>query len=195
MLFNIFETVKLDDKHEIIRGCLPTNLIPDNDTFEKIWCLHPEEFHDVKIMDKLIKTPRWQQAYNKDYVYTGSKNNALAVPQILNPYWIWAKEKIDERLNGLLLNWYDGKLGHYIGKHRDSTTGMIFGAPIVTISLGEERKFRIRPWKGEGYTDFQADHCSVFIIPYDTNQAYTHEVPKSKKYKDRRISLTLRAFE
>ena len=27
-----------------------------------------------------------------------------------------------KRLNGLLLNWYEGEAGHYIGKHRDSDT-------------------------------------------------------------------------
>ena len=56
-------------------------------------------------------------------------------------------DTVDDRLNGLLLNWYDGRLGHYIGKHRDSRVNMIHGAPIVTISLGEERSFRLAPWR------------------------------------------------
>ena len=174
---------------------LPESLTPDETQFEQLWNLHPEEFHDVKIMDKVVKTPRWQQAYNKSYEYTGSVNVALQVPELLQPYWGWCRERIDERLNALLLNWYDGKLGHYIGKHRDSVTNMIDGAPIVTVSFGEERKFRFRPWRGTGFTDFATTNGSVFIVPYATNLAWTHEVPASKKYQGCRISFTVRAFE
>lgn len=57
----------------------------------------------------------------------------------------WAREADYEALNGLLLNWYDGRFGHHIGKHGDSRVGMIPGAPIVTISLGEERNWRLAP--------------------------------------------------
>ncbi len=107
----------------------------------------------------------------------------------------WACEKIDARLNGILVNWYDATLGHYIGKHRDSTANMISGAPIVTISFGESRIFRLRPWRGIGYQDFPTSSGSVFIMPYDTNLSWTHEVPSSAKNRGRRISITLRAFE
>jgi hypothetical protein len=34
----------------------------------------------------------------------------------------------------------------------------------------------------------------VFVLPYDTNQAWTHEVPHSAPIGGRRISVTLRAF-
>ena len=59
-----------------------------------------------------------------------------------------------------------GKLQHYIGKHRDSVQNMIRGAPIVTISLGETRMFRLRPWKEKGFSDFVAESGAVFLIPY-----------------------------
>ena len=68
------------------------------------------------------------------------------------------------------------------------------GSPIVTISFGEERTFRLRPWKGKGFTDFAATHGSVLVMPYETNLAWTHEVPARKKLEGKRISVTLRAF-
>ena len=118
------------------------------------------------------------------------------MPPEFYPYWDWAVASIDSRLNGLLLNWYDGALGHYIGKHRDSTQNMIEGEPIVTISFGEERVFRLRPWKAKGgCKDFVVRNGSVIILPYQTNQSWTHEIKKSKKFIGKRISLTLRAFE
>lgn len=101
-----------------------------------------------------------------------------------------------EGFNGILLNWYDGALGHYSGKHRDSWANMIDGAPIVTISLGDERVFRLRPWRSAGTPiDFAAVSGAVFIMPYETNLAWTHEVPKSARHTGRRISVTLRAFK
>ena len=73
---------------------------------------------------------------------------------------------------------------------------MIDGAPIVTISLGEERIFRLRPWKmASERVDFPAPDGTVFVLPYATNQRWTHEVPKQKRRTGRRISITLRAFE
>ena len=68
------------------------------------------------------------------------------------------------------------------------------GAPIVTVSFGARRTFRLRPWRAKGLKDFDADDASVFVLPYETNLAFTHEVPHSARVEGRRISVTLRAF-
>ena len=113
----------------------------------------------------------------------------------MEPFLQWCQQHIDERLNGILLNWYDATLGHYIGKHRDSTKKMITDVPIVTISFGEERIFRLRPWKQKGFLDFMATHGRVFVMPFSTNLAWMHEIPSGKRYQSRRISLTFRGFQ
>jgi len=71
---------------------------------------------------------------------------------------------------------------------------MVPGAPIVTISLGDRRVFRLRPWKGRGVRDFEVANGTVIVMPYDTNLTWTHEVPGRAQDRGRRISLTLRAF-
>ena len=101
---------------------------------------------------------------------------------------------VDCKLNGLLLNWYDGQKGHYIGAHRDDTRDLCPGSPIVSISLGQERIFRMRPWKQQGFKDIIMKNGDAILIPWNTNQKWTHEVPKFKKYNDKRISITLRAY-
>jgi alkylated DNA repair dioxygenase AlkB len=184
----------LDEQYTFFTSDIPSELVLDNVQFESLWNHHPENYHEIKIHGCLVKTPRWQQAYGADYHYTGRVNKALPVPSILNPLFDWCREAIDKRLNGLLLNWYDANLGHYIGKHRDSIRNMAIGAPIVTISLGDQRTFRLRPWKGEGYKDFRTRDGSVFVMPYETNLAWTHEVPHSRQHRGRRISVTARAF-
>lgn len=184
----------LGDGHAFHVGRLPAELLPDADGFAALWDAHPPDYHRIVIHGREVETPRWQQAYGADYHYTGQVNKALPVPTSLAPLLAWARQSVHPRLDGLLLNWYDGRLNHYIGAHRDSTTDMVEGAPIVTVSLGERRTFRLRPYKGEGYRDFDAADGVAFVLPYATNQAWTHEVPKSAKLRGRRISVTMRAF-
>lgn len=185
----------LDETHTLLVGELPPELRADAATFERLWALHPDTFHEIKMHGKLVKTPRWQQAYGADYRYTGNTNRALPVPELLAPLHAWVRGTFDARLNGILLNWYDAEHAHYIGKHRDSTINMVEGAPIVTVSFGAERAFRLRPWKKEGLRDFAARDGTVFVMPYATNRAWTHEVPHHAGSRGRRISVTLRAFE
>jgi len=185
--------ILLDNTHHVNLTTFP---IPElrEVGFEELWNLHPPDFHELLMHGRLVKTPRWQQAYGHSYEYTGSRNNALPVPPTLQPFLVWARANVDERLNGLLLNWYDGKADHYIGKHRDSRKGLVPDTPIVTISRGEERVFRLRPWGGQGYKDTLVTDGTALVMPWATNLAWTHEVPKMKKYRGRRISVTLRAF-
>jgi alkylated DNA repair dioxygenase AlkB len=189
-----FECHDLGNAHKLWTGSLPANLRFDSAAFETLWRMRPPEFHEILMHGRVVKTPRWQQAFGMDYYYTGRVNRALPVPPILNPLLAWARGHVDERLNSILVNWYDGSLGHYIGKHRDSIKAMLKGVPIITISLGEERLFRLRPYCGEGRRDFPARNGSVFVMPYETNLAWTHEVPRARKLSGRRISVTLRGF-
>jgi alkylated DNA repair dioxygenase AlkB len=163
--------------------------------FEELWALHPAEFYEMRQpgTGAVIPVPRWQQAYGRDYRYSGNVNRALPVPPILAPFLAWAQAAIDPRLNGFLLNWYDAGLSHRIGAHRDSTAGLVEGAPIVTISLGAARVFRL--WsKDQGHADFEAVHGSVFVLPWETNRSVKHGVPHRASDTGRRISITLRAF-
>lgn len=175
-------------------GVLPPTLCFGPAAFEALWRLHPPECHEILMHGRAVKTPRWQQAFGMDYRYTGRVNRALPIPPLLDPLLAWARALIDVRLNSLLVNWYDGSLGHYMGRHRDSIGEMVKGAPIVTVSLGEERVFRLRPYRGEGRRDFPARDGTVFVMPYETNRAWAHEVPRARKSQGRRISVTFRGF-
>jgi alkylated DNA repair dioxygenase AlkB len=190
-----FERHDLDGRHAFFSGRLPGGLALDADRFEDLWAMHPEEYHVIQMPGGPVKTPRWQQAYGRDYHYTGRVNAALPVPPLLEPLLDWSRQAIHGRLNGLLLNWYDGERGHYIGPHHDSTKDMVPDAPIVTISLGDGRVFRLTRPKTRDSRDFPASDGSVFVMPYDTNLAWKHQVPRSARSRGRRISVTLRAFE
>jgi len=191
---NIFKEVKLDSEHSLLFGNLPRELITNDSQFSELWSLHPSEYHDIEMYGKLTKTPRWQQAYGKDYKYSGSKNNALPIPLEINSYLSWVKENIENSANGVLINWYDGSLGHYIGKHQDNESDLSKGCVIISISFGQERLLRMRPYRKSGYRDFKILNGSVYVIPYSTNLKWQHEIPHFKKYEGKRISLTFRSF-
>jgi len=186
----------LGEGFQFITALLPANHIGNAATTDALWQLHPAEKHRIMMIGREVETPRFQQAFGADYQYTGRTNRALPVPPLLAPLLAWVHESIDQRLNGLLLNWYDGP-EHYIGPHHDSTKNMIEGAPIVTLSFGETRIFRLSRGKGaaQQVKDFPASHGTVIVMPYQTNLVWKHAVPKSARYTGRRISVTLRVFQ
>lgn len=190
----IFEGIALDSEHKIYVSPAIDIFNWDYDRFMDLWNTHPEAYHSIKIHGKEVLTPRWQQAYGKNYRYTGAKNNALPIGEKLQVFLDWCCQNIDTRLNGLLLNWYDGQQEHYIGAHRDDMRDLLADSPIVTISLGQERIFRMRPYKGEGFKDITMRNGEIIVIPYNTNLHWTHEVPNFKRYDGKRVSVTLRAY-
>jgi alkylated DNA repair dioxygenase AlkB len=185
----------LEDGLSFFVGRLPDSLVWDDDTFEAVWMLHPHDRHQIVMWGRPITVARWQQAYGADYQYSGNTNVALPIPAELRPLLNWAQNAVDVRLNGLLLNWY-GQPGDYIGPHHDSTQGLVPGTPIVTISFGETRMWRLERGAGSErrVLDLAAAHGSVFLLPYDTNHVWKHSVPKRAAHRGRRISVTLRAF-
>ena len=141
-----FENHSLSGGLTFRSGKLPDLLVWTQEQFKQHWVRHPLERHTVKIIGKDIQVPRWQQAIGASYSYTGSRNNAVPVPRSLIPLLEWSQQMIDSRLNGMLLNYYEGA-EDYIGAHHDSTKGLVSGSPIVTISFGEKRIFRLTRWE------------------------------------------------
>jgi alkylated DNA repair dioxygenase AlkB len=193
---NGFTEYALGDGSAFYCGRLPEELLWDDDTFEEVWGLHPTTKPRIRMVNKEVEIPRWQQAYGADYQFSGQTSRALPVPPVLRPLRDWSRQAVDPRLNGLLLNWYEGP-GHYIGPHYDSTRGMAAGAPIVTVSFGEARVFRLSRGSGDArcVRNFPAPTGTVFILTRETNEAWKHAVPRSARHWGRRISVTLRAFD
>ena len=191
----MFETHDLGDGLQFLSGRLPEELIWSMAQFNEAWALHPEIRPSIHLHGRMVQIPRYQQAYGDNYHFSGQISRAAPVPDLLRPFLDWSREHIHPALSGLLVNWYDGP-GHYIGPHHDHTANLIDGTPIVTISFGEARTFRLSRGVGsEKQTlDFAAPNGAVFVLPYSTNRVWKHAVPKSTRYTGRRISVTLRAF-
>ena len=90
-----FSVRHLDEDCLFYSGQLPPDLALNDAEFSQLWELHPEEYHEIHMHGRLVKTPRWQQAYGKNYRYTGAKNNALPIPEILEVFLKWSQKEID----------------------------------------------------------------------------------------------------
>lgn len=168
--------------------------------FEELWNLHPEQYNQVKILGKIVETPRWQQTYGRSYNYTGMVHEALPIPQQLQPFLEYAQKLYPEFVfNQILINWYQNGL-HYIGAHSDNTKPLVKDSPIVSISLGEERIFRIKEKQTKKKVkDIILKDKIVITMGGEFQTHYTHEVPKitGKKGEQlgRRINITFRCFK
>jgi alkylated DNA repair dioxygenase AlkB len=93
--------------------------------------------------------------------------------------------------NGILVNEYEHG-DDTIGAHSDDEKGLS-GIGVVSLSIGAIRKFRIR------HKVTKKIVIDVPTVPYTLihmtgafQREFTHEIPKERRIKDRRLSLTFR---
>lgn len=186
----------LADGHRILTGQLPQSLCPGPDEFAAMWQLHPPQFTISRAYGFQRPRSRWEKAFGRDYPFSGGIAKAAPVPALFQPVLEWCRERIHDSINGLFVNWHDGALGHYHPRHRDKDKDLLPDSPIVTISFGEERILRLRPWPAaDAKTDFVIMHGTVVVLPFQTNRHWTHEIPRFKRYQGKRISVTARSFQ
>lgn len=188
------KTYKLDEGAWVIKGCLPEGLYKDN--FEELWGLRPKSLAKIQVAGKLIDCPRWQQTYMSNYWFSGMVHQAVDLPEAFKPYHEWANGLGYGEYNLGLANFYGNGL-HYIGCHADNEPQLVKGAPIVSVSLGQERVFRIRSKETkEIVLDIPMPHNTYLVMGGSMQERYLHEVPKVTGKKGealgRRINITFR---
>jgi alkylated DNA repair dioxygenase AlkB len=180
------------------QGVLP--VIPPPMEFDVLWDLHPKEYGQVMFNKRIINTPRWQQSYLKPYWYSGMMHEALPMPPPFAPFLEWANCMCTSMpYNSVLINWYmDGN--HYIGKHSDSERQIVRHSPILSISLGQTRIFRIRSNEDGApiLKDIEMLNGSYLVMGGRMQEHFYHEVPKVTGHKGknmgRRINITFRVM-
>ena len=193
-------------------GSLPEDMHLNRTQYDALWDMRPKTRHNIKLFGKECTIPREQMVYGVDnYTYSGKVFPSQPIPESLQYYLDWAN-KFESCLtnqddttyipyNMILVNWYkDGT--DYIGQHRDDEKQIIPQTNVMTISFGAERKFRVRhdPKKGEkieaiAKQDYTVKNNSFLIMGGHFQEEFKHEIPKTKKVLNSRISITLRKFK
>jgi alkylated DNA repair dioxygenase AlkB len=177
-------------------GFLHENLKPSHETFTTLYNLHPKERGIVNVFGEK-QTPRYQQSYLRDYSFSGNVAKSLPLPNEFQPYLDFVNNLGYGEFNQVLLNWYSNG-HHYIGTHADSEKELIPDSPIVTISLGAERTFRIRNRDKKVVKDVITKNGIILVMGGKFQKEFKHEIVKINGKKGEkiypRISLTFRQF-
>lgn len=173
---------------------LPDNIAFSQSQIEEIWNMRPENPHEIKIYGKLIKTPRLQKAYGKDYKFSGTTSISDPMPpQIFDNLIEFLNNKYNSKFNMLLINWYrNGE--DYIGYHADDERQIIPNSSILTVSLGVTRDFILKNKETKEKIIYDLESNSVLAMHGTCQKTHKHSVPKRIRVKDYRISITLRQF-
>lgn len=166
--------------------------------FDLLWNLHPAEAGKVKIYGKILDVPRYQKTYGKDYTFSGIVHKGEKIPKEFQQYLDWVNTLGYGKYNQVFVNWYENG-SRYIGKHRDSEHEIIKDSPIVSISLGATRVFRLRDYStNKILRDVKLNNGDVVVMGGKFQTELTHEIPKiTGKAAEKigpRINLTFRQF-
>jgi alkylated DNA repair dioxygenase AlkB len=172
-------------------GRLPDCLLMNPQLFSELWALHPEELGKVKMLGKVIDTPRYQVNYGKEYFYTGLLHPANPIPhKYLEDLLSWVCVDSGHAYEQMIINWYqDGN--HYIGPHSDSDVGRVPGSTIYSITFGGTRDFVIKSKSGEYRKVVPLSENTVLKMGGSMQTHFKHEVPK-RKHALPRINITFR---
>ena len=162
--------------------------------------------NEVKIMGKLCKIPRKQEAFGDEglsYNFSGVSVAAKPWIPVLKKFRDILVESLALDFNFVLVNHY--KDGHdHIGEHRDDERDLVPGSPIACLSFGQERDFVLKHKDSRGKDAKRKDmkpiqlplqHGSLLVMCHPTNTDWYHSLPVRKKALHPRISLTFRKLK
>jgi alkylated DNA repair dioxygenase AlkB len=151
----------------------------------------------IRFYGKESLVPRleaWYGDHGKSYAYSGIQMK----PKPWTKELVEIKEAIEKEasvpFNSVLINYYrDGK--DRVAWHSDDEKELGQNPIIGSVSLGAERKFKLRhkKYKGNGLkTEIMLQHGSFLLMKGPTQHHWMHEIPRTAKPIGPRINLTFR---
>jgi alkylated DNA repair dioxygenase AlkB len=158
----------------------------------------PIEYHkQYRRFNQTVKVPRGQASFtldasiHYDYKVSGGSPPNAVMCDTLRRITARVNERLGTNFNTILMNVYkDGE--DCIGYHRDRETGWAPGTGFATLCFGAERDFLLKH-EATGEVTSVLHRCGHALhLPSPMNSEYLHAVPKRKRVKACRISLTFR---
>ncbi len=151
----------------------------------------------VFIFGKPVKAPRLMAWYGDScatYRYSGVDHRPTSwLPELLP-----VKQKIEEAsrssFNSVLANLYrDGN--DSMGCHSDDEKELGVNPTIASLSLGDERVFKLAHKKNKRTLSIDLSHGDLLVMGGACQHLWRHAVPKTKASKKPRINLTFRLIK
>ena len=135
----------------------------------------------------------WYGDGNFSYTYSNITRHALAWTKELLELKQIAEKLTDANFNSCLLNLYhNGDEG--VAWHSDDEKALAPNGAIASLTFGAERKFSFRHKRTKETTSVLLESGSLLVMKDETQTAWLHSLPKSKKVTTPRINLTFRTM-
>ena len=149
---------------------------------------------EIIVFNKVCHQNRWVGFFSdtsRGYKYSRKLMASQPLGDLLTRLLEMTNEIFGTSFNGILVNYYANG-NESIGDHSDDESGLHNGM-VVALSLGTERKFRIRDKNTKKIVkDVKTKHSTYLVMNGDFQKEFTHEIPIEKKVKQPRISFTFR---
>jgi len=160
------------------------------------WCRHqiPWEAGEVVVFGKRHPIPRrhcWFAPAGVVYRWSGTTMEPNAMPDALKVLTERLHEQLGVHFPTALANLYrDGS--DRMGWHRDDEALLGPKPPVVSLSLGASRDFKMRPRGGGPAHTLPLLHGSVLLMEAGCQDHWEHALPPRKRVHGPRVNLTFR---
>jgi len=148
----------------------------------------------IFIYGRWVKVPRlmcWYGDPDAWYRYSGVNHRPMPWTPVLQAIREKVERQCQCRFNSVLANLYrDGN--DSMGCHADDEKELGPNPVIASLSLGDERLFRLYHKKTKEKLDIVLGHGDLLVMAGTLQYHWMHAVPKTKKLKNPRINLTFR---
>ena len=162
--------------------------------FQELLTNIPWRHDEVIMFGKHITTARkvaWVADEGMAYAYSGKSREPVAWSGTLRELKTICEKHTGASYNSCLLNLYqDGSQG--MGWHSDDERSIVPQSSIACLSFGAVRKFSFKHKRTRETVSLQLENGSLLDMRGATQENWHHQLSKSRKVKEPRISLTFR---
>ncbi|HBA65363.1 MAG TPA: alpha-ketoglutarate-dependent dioxygenase AlkB [Methylococcaceae bacterium] len=151
----------------------------------------------IWMFGKPVNVPRltcWYGDPDAVYSYSGVKHEPLSWTAELNAIRQRIQSDFAYTFNSVLANLYRSGQDS-MGYHADNEKELGINPAIASLSLGDERLFRLVHNKSKEKLDLALGHGDLLIMAGSLQHHWRHAVPKTGQFKSSRINLTFREIK
>jgi alkylated DNA repair dioxygenase AlkB len=161
--------------------------------FQQVLTLPLTQSH-INIQGRIIPFPRLTGFCNdKDwsYRYSGQTTSLIPWPPFLLEIRAQIENLLKQNYSTVLINYYRNQ-NDSVSFHKDADPWLKPNTPIVSLSLGASRKFKMRLREPKQKLEYILSNGDLFIFGEEHIADWEHGVPKETQVCGPRINLTFR---
>jgi alkylated DNA repair dioxygenase AlkB len=151
----------------------------------------------IFIYGRWVKVPRlmcWYGDNDAWYRYSGVNHQPIPWNPTLQAIREQVERQCQSNFNSVLGNLYRNGADS-MGCHADDEKELGANPLIASLSLGDQRIFRLHHKKAKEKLDIALNHGDLLVMTGTLQDHWMHSVPKTRKLKESRINLTFRRIK